>query len=194
MNKRLMITTAGLALLVAGCVQTRQTHPKRTAVEQLLISRAADHALAQANLTELKGKKVYLEEQYYFSDDSKYVLGTIRDFISLVGGLLVDSSDESEIIVEARSGALSIDSGESLVGFPEIPVPIPLAGTLTSPEVPFYKAQRQFSVAKLALLAYDTKSRKHLFSTGTLVGNSHHHYFKVLGFFQWTNTELPEKE
>lgn len=180
-------------VLVAGCTQTRQSEPKRTAVEELLLSRAADHALATADFGLLKNKKVYLEEKYFEATDGKYALAAVRDFMSLAGGLLVDAAGEADVIVEARSGALSIDSGNSLVGIPEVPFPIPAAGTLVTPEAPFFKADRQFSVAKLALLAYDAKTRKHLFSTGTLVGKSHHHYFRVLGFFRWVDTELPEK-
>lgn len=181
------------ALFAAGCTQTRQSEPKRTAVEELLLSRAADHALANADLALLKGKKVFLQEKYFEAVDSGYVLGAVRDFMSLAGALLVDAAGDADVIVEARSGALSIDSGNSLVGIPEVPFPIPAAGTLVTPEAPLFKAERQFSVAKLALLAYDAKSRKHLFSTGTLIGKSHHHYYRILGFFRWVATELPEK-
>jgi hypothetical protein len=185
--------TAGLlAVLTAGCVQTRQSEPKRTAVEERLLSRAADHALASADFAPLKDRKVYLDQTYYESTDKPYVLGAIRDFMSLAGALLMDERGEAEIIVEARSGALSIDSGSSLVGLPEMPVPIPLSGTVTSPEVPFYKAERQYSVAKLALLAYDAKTRKHVFSSGTLMGRSHQHYYRILGIINWTSSELPK--
>jgi len=189
-----LMTVALGGLFFCGCVQTRQSEPKRTAVEELLISRAADHALATADLGLLKDRKVFLEEKYYESTDKLYALGAVRDFMSLAGALLVDDKKDADLIVEARSGALSIDSGESLVGFPEMPVPIPFSGTFRSPEVPFYKADRQYSVAKLALFAYDAKTRKHVFSTGTLIGNSHHHYYKLLGLINWTSTELPEKQ
>ena len=187
------VTVTILAAALCGCVQTRQSEPKRTAVEELLISRAADHALASADLGLLKSKKVFLEEKYFESTDKPYVLGAVRDFMSLAGALLVDGKEDADLIVEARSGALSIDSGASLVGFPEMPIPIPFSGTLQSPEVPFYKADRQYSVAKIALFAYDAKTRKHEFSTGTLIGKSHHHYYKVLGLINWTSSELPEK-
>jgi hypothetical protein len=194
MKKNVSITLmSAIAVGLAGCVETRQSEPKRTAVEELLISRAADHALSTADFAGLKDKKVFLEEDYYESNDKAYVLGAIRDFMSLSGALLVDDRKEADIIVEARSGALSIDSGESLVGFPEMPVPIPFSGTFRTPEVPFYKADRQYSVAKLALLAYDARTRRHVFSTGTLIGRSYHHFFKFFGFINWTSTELPEK-
>jgi hypothetical protein len=194
MDVRGILLAATIGGLLGGCTQTRQSEPKRTAVEELLISRAADHALANADLGLLKDKKVFLEEKYFDGTDKSYALGAARDFMSLAGALLVDDKKEAEIIVEARSGALSIDSGASLVGFPEMPIPIPFSGTFKSPEVPFYKADRQYSVAKLALFAYAADSRRHMFSTGTLTGKSHHHYYKLLGLISWTSTELPEKK
>jgi hypothetical protein len=177
----------------AGCVATRTSEPKRTAIEQLLLSQAADNALGEMDVTSLAGKKVYLEEKYFESEDKLYVLGSIRELITTGGGLLQDAAATADIIVEARSGALSIDSGNTLVGLPEMPFPIPFAGSLVTPELPFYKADRQFSVAKIALLAYDAKSRAHVLSTGPSVGYSHHHYKRLLGFIKWTSTGLAEK-
>ncbi len=192
------LKSVGLAVVIGGlttgCVVTRQSEPKRTAVEQLLLSNAADAALAGVDLSPLNGKKVYLEEKYFESEDKPYVLGAIRELISAAGGQLQDAADTADIIVEARSGALSIDSGTSLVGFPEMPVPIPLSGTVVSPEVPFYKADRQFGVARIALLAYDAKDRQHFLSTGSQAGYSHHHYYRIFGFIKWTSSSLPEKQ
>ncbi|MGB0579387.1 MAG: DUF6655 family protein [Limisphaerales bacterium] len=183
---------AGL-ILSAGCSQTRQSEPKRTAVEELLLSRAADKALSGADFQMLRGKKVFLSDKYMKATDQEYALGAMRDYMSIAGALLVDAAGDAEVIVEARSGGLSIDSGNSLVGIPEVPFPIPAAGTLVTPEAPLYKSDKQHSVAKLALLAYDAETRKHLFSTGALIGKSHHHYYRFLGFFDWTATDLPEK-
>jgi len=173
---------------------TRQSEPKRTAVEQLLLSNAADSALADIDVSSLNGKKVFLEEKYFESEDKPYVLGAIRELISAGGGLLQSDAGAADVIVEARSGALSIDSGNSLVGLPEMPVPIPLSGTVVSPEVPFYKVDRQYGVARIALLAYDAKTRQHVLSTGSQAGYSHHHYYRILGFIKWTSTSLPEKK
>jgi hypothetical protein len=191
--KELLLCVVGLSL-VTGCVQTRQSEPKRTAVEQLLLSRAADHAVSAAELKPLRDRKVFLDDQYFEATDGRYAIGAVRDAISQAGGLLVVTAADSDVVVEARSGALSIDSGDSLVGIPEVPFPIPFSGTIQTPEVPFYKSERQFSTSKLALLAYDNKSRKHLFSTGVLLGKSHHHYYTFLGFFRWVSTDLPAKK
>jgi len=189
-----LLSIAMLTTLASGCVMTRQSEPKRTAVEQLLISTAVDESLAGIDLSPLNGKAVYMEEKYFDSEDKQYALGAIRELISAAGGRLQASAEGAEIIVEPRSGALSIDSGSSLVGFPEMPVPIPFSGTISSPEVPFYKSERQFGVAKIALFAYDNKTRQHLLSTGSAPGYSKHHYYKFFGFFRWTSTSIPEKK
>ncbi|MFT4688773.1 MAG: DUF6655 family protein [Verrucomicrobiia bacterium] len=196
MNPSLKEVFTGVLCLsfATGCVQTRQSEPKRSAVEQLLLSRAADHAVSAAELAPLRDRKVFVDDQYFEATDGKYAIAAVRDAISQAGGLLATSEAESEVVVEVRSGALSIDSSNSLVGIPEIPVPIPFSGTLQSPEVRFYKSEKQFSLSKLALLAIDTKSRKHLFSTGVLFGKSHHHYYTLFGFFRWISTDLPAKK
>ena len=95
-------------------------------------------------------------------------------------------------MVEARSGGLSIDAGDSLIGIPQSGLPIPLAGTLQIPELALYKANHQNSTAKLALLAYETKSREHYYSSGPMLGKAYHKYYKLLGIVQWNKTDIPE--
>lgn len=182
------------ALLAAGCVQTRVTEPKRAAVEQLLLSTAADRALEQADFVLFNGRKVYVDERYFESYDEEYVIGTIRNRISESGGLLVAELADAEVIVEPRSGALSTDAAESIIGLPSMPVPVPFAGTVTSPEVALYKSQKQFATAKIALFAYYKDSRVHLHSTGDLYGEAKHNYYTFLGFFKYTSSTLPSKQ
>ncbi len=184
-----------LALLLGvGCVQTRITEPARSAVEQLLLSTAADRAMQHVDLSIFNAKKVYVETNLFESYDAKYALGTIREALSQAGALLVNDSKSSEITVEARSGALSTDSNESLVGIPKMGLPIPLAGAFSTPEIALYKSQKQYSVAKLALFAYSTQSGAHVFTSGPQVGKAHNFYYQFLGYILYTSTDIPEKK
>src|ERR1700744_2503830 len=146
------------SFLLGGCVTNRTTDPARTATEQLLLSTAADRALQSANFTAFANQKVFLDTTYFDSYDSKYAIGTIRDALSRAGALLEDNVTNSDIIVEARSGALSIDSSVLLFGIPNMAVPVPLAGALQIPELAFYKSDKECSTAKIALLAFARKS------------------------------------
>src|SRR5829696_1805292 len=144
---------------IAGCLQTRLSEPPRTAVEQLLLSTAADRSLQRIDWEMFQEKKVFVDTNYFESYDKAYVLGTVRDLLSQHGALLATNANDAEIIIEPRSGALSTDSSSSLVGMPSMPIPIPFAGTFRSPELYFWKTEKVFSTAKIALFAYDQKSR-----------------------------------
>jgi len=196
MRRRNKWLTAGSALLAAwlaaGCTTEKNTTPARAATEQLLLSTAADRATRAAGLEIFAGRKVFLDAQYFDSYDSKYALGTIRDALSRAGALLMDSASNSEVIVEARSGALSIDTSDTLFGIPSFGIPLPLTGTIQTPEVAFYKSGKQISTAKFALLAIARDSRAHIYSSGPLDGKSSDNHYRLF-FVSWKHTDVPEK-
>jgi hypothetical protein len=181
-----------VGFLLTGCHSLKVSQPKRTAAEQLLLSTAADRGLHGVDLAPLRGKKVYLEEQYFRSYDQEYILGAIRELISKNGAFLVRKIDESEMVVEARCGGLGIDARTSLFGIPEIPIPIPMVGTLATPEIALYKAELYDSTGKFALFAYDNSTGGYVHSTGSLAGKAYFNYYKLLGFFNWRSTDIPE--
>lgn len=187
-----------LGALMSGCTLSTMTNPPRSATEQLLISTAADRAINAYQVSVLDvfaGKKVYVDGTYLESYDSKYVLGTVRDALSRAGARLVPTLTNSEIVVEPRSGALSIDSGSSLLGIPQIGAPVATTGAVALPEIAIYKSTHQQAIAKLALLAYETKSGERVYSSGTLSGQSYNNEYKLLlGLFDWIRTDIPEKK
>ena len=180
------------ALLLNGCTTIKTTDPARTATEQLLLSTAVDHALKSANLTNFANRKVFLDTTYFDSYDSKYAIGTIRDALSRAGVLLEDNVTNSDIVMEARSGALSTDNSTYLFGIPNIGVPIPLAGVVQTPELAIYKSEKQSSTAKIVLLAFTRESRLHVYSSGPLDGKSYNNHYKII-FVSWGITDIPEK-
>ncbi|HWD20548.1 MAG TPA: DUF6655 family protein [Verrucomicrobiae bacterium] len=187
------LLAASFMWLGTGCTTTKQTEPARAASEQLLLSTAADRALAKADFSDFAGQKIFLDNSNYESYDSKYVIGAIRDSLSRAGGLLVKTAAEADLIVEARSGGLSIDSSDSLLGIPASGLPIPLAGAVQIPELALYKSEKEFSIAKLALLAYTNKTGAHFYSSGPLVGKAFDKNFKLIGMISWVRTDVPEE-
>jgi hypothetical protein len=181
------------ALLLPGCTTNKTTTTTRSATEQLLLSTAADHALQKVGLEIFAGKKVFLDATYFDSYDSKYVLGTIRDAISRAGARLESNLTNSDVIIEARSGALAINDSSSMFGIPALTVPVPLAGSLQTPELAFYKVEKQRSVAKIALLAFVRQSQAHVYSSGPLDGKSYDKRYKIF-FVSWIRTDVPEKQ
>jgi hypothetical protein len=190
-NLILAALAAPMLLWSSGCTTMRQTDPARTATEQLLLSTAADRAVEEVTLAQFANKKVFLDTNYFDSYDSKYAIGAIRDALSRAGALLMAESKDSEITIEARSGALSTDDRTYLLGLPAMGVPIPLAGTVSTPELALYKSSKQSSTAKFAVLAYMTQSREHVFSSGSMVGKAYNNYFNIV-FVPLHRTDVPE--
>lgn len=153
-------------LAVAGCTTVRSSDPQRTATEQLLISTAADKAAESLTLDLPKNQLVFVDAQNFEGYDGKYAIGAIRDHLLRQGLRLTNDRSKAETIVEIRSGALSIDERSMLVGLPKLEIPIPLAGTFSSPEIAFYKRETQQGIAKFAATSYDAKQ-------GTLISFSH---------------------
>jgi hypothetical protein len=181
-----------VSFIFDGCTTNNNTSPARSATEQLLLSTAADDALKSANLSLFANHKVFLDTNYFDSYDSKYALGTVRDALSQHGAILEDFRTNSDIIIEARSGALSIDNSTFLFGLPSIGAPIPLSGGIQTPELAFYKSQKQNSFAKIALLAYSEGSGSHIYSSGPLHGKAYNNHYNLL-FISWIRTDIPEK-
>lgn len=176
----------------SGCASNDVTNPPRSATEQLLISTAMDHAMTNADLSYFANKKVFLDASYFDSYDEKYAFGEIRDALSSAGALLVDKVADCDLVVEARAGALSIDYNSSLFGIPSMGIPVPLSGSLSIPELPFFKSEDQRAYGKIALLAYDYKTRKHYYSTGPMIGKSYNYYHEIF-LFSWNSTDIPAK-
>jgi len=194
METRWIWAAAVLGLLAGGCTTTKQTAPARAASEQLLLSTAADRAIARADFTGFTNKAVFLDPAYFESYDQKYVLGQIRDAISQNGAVLASSASNADIILEPRSGGLSLDTSSSLLGIPASGLPVPFAGAVEIPEIALYRSDLEFSIAKFALLAYARKEGTHFYSSGPLVGKAYLKNYKIIGMISWKRTDVPEEE
>ena len=181
-----------LAAAFCGCRTVRESTPARTATEQLLLSTAANNAVADQRFTWLEGKKTFVEDKYFESYDKGFVVGTIRERLAAGGALLVRSQEEAEVIVEIRSAALSMDNSDTLFGIPSMSLPIVLTGMpVQTPELALYKSKHSNALAKLALFAYERASGQYLRSVNPMLGRADLHLYKIV-FISWRKTDVPE--
>jgi hypothetical protein len=174
MSRFWTVALAGLLVaLLSGCTTVRQTDPQRTATEQLLISTAADRAAASIVLDLGPERKAFLDATNFEGIDGKYAIAAIRSSLLKKGTRTVADKKDADTIVEIRSGALSIDKRETLVGLPSIDIPIPLAGDFGTPEIALYKSEEQEGIAKFAATAYDAKDGRFLGESTPPLGRSH---------------------
>ena len=94
----------------------------------------------------------------------------MRERLCASGALLVKTEDKAEVIVEVRSGALSMDTSQFLVGLPAMTLPVPLTGLVPTPQLGLYVKDSFNSTAKFALFAYERASGRFLQSAGPMLG------------------------
>ena len=200
-NNNLLVIKLSLILLVCvctGCVnKIRMTEPARSLAEELLVSTSIDRSLSSLDseaIGRLKGFKVFISSTYIKTLDQEYLIGSLRDLLLSNGALVVDALEDAEMIVEIRSGANSLDNSTATLGISEDQsLPNPVTGApVALPEIAFYKKENNYAATKIAIIAYQAKSREHVFSSGTLLGGAYDKHFQLLGILRLRFTDVPE--
>ena len=166
-----------LLTLMPGCTSARQSNTARTAREQLLISNAVDQALAKIDFAAFQGSKVFLDDKYLECTDKGYVVGSIRHRLMINGASIAAKAEEADVAMELRSGGVGTDNADSYLGIPAIVLP----GMLTLPEVKLVTRGRQTALAKIGLVAYDTKTQQLLGAGGVSSSQADDSNLYVLG-------------
>ena len=181
-----------LAMLV-GCGTTRMSDSKRTATEQLLVSQAIDGAVMRVDVRPLAGRKVFLETAFMDDvEDGKYLESALRHQLMASGCLLAKDRDSSEVVVEARAGAVGTDRSSVLLGIPATSVT--LKGNETStPELVLAKRSEQRGVAKLSIYAYERESGQPVWQSGEEHVASHARDRWLFGAGPWQDGEIHDE-
>lgn len=171
----IMLSAILIITVASGC----GTMVKRDATQQLLSSDAVDRTIEQIDFRDLSGKTVYLDTQYIQAVkgvgfvNSPYIISSLRQQLVAARCLLQDKKEDAEYVVEARIGALGIDSHEITYGIPAsnglstaasfVPTAPPIPSI---PEISFAKKKDQLAAAKIAVFAYNRKTRQPVWQSG----------------------------
>ena len=163
------------AALSGGCGTTRE----HQATEQLVVSDAVDRSVQDMDFRPLSGRKVYLDNSYLRHVrgpgfvNAEYVISALRQQIVAAGCLIQDSSQDADIIIEARIGTLGADNHLVTYGIPENNAVNSAASLIsktpilpTIPEIAFARRDAREAAAKIAAFAYDRKTRKPIWQSG----------------------------
>jgi hypothetical protein len=169
-----------LSLCLVGCGRI----VSQKATDQLIAGDAVDRSVAQIDFRILTGKKIFLDSQYVNKTvpgvgfvTSDYIVSSIRQKMMCDGCLLQEKMDEADFIVEMRIGALGADGHEIIFGMPPnnymslaatvTPTSSPAAAILPSmPELSVAKKDDQMAAAKIALFAYNRRTREPIWQSG----------------------------
>ena len=196
MNTRRVAAFIGaLCILTAlvGCGTMRETLPARSAMEQLLVSTAADRAIEKMPADGIEGKRVFVDASNLECYDKPYVVQRIRQTVLDNDGRLAENRQDAQVVLEVASGGLSINRRDYLLGLPSIPLPIPFAGeTLKLPELPIFKVIFYRGKAKLLFNAIDPTTNSQLYELPVCYGKSLDSFWWILLFGPFERSDLPK--
>ena len=174
-NRLVMFMIALLSGFVVGCGTTREYN----ATQQLVMSDAVDRSISSIDFRPMSGRKVYLDTSYLRHVkgggfvNSEYATSALRQQIVAAGCLIQDTSQDAEIIIEARIGTLGADDHRVTFGIPEnkglasAVSLIPGAPAIQSiPEIAFARRESREAAAKIAAFAYDRDTRIPVWQSG----------------------------
>ena len=167
------------------------------------MSEAANRAIDQLSAATLRDRKVYVEMKYLTaatqpSDDFSYLVGELRAKLLLNGVRLVNERENSQIVLEVRSGGLGIDRKDSLIGIPSLV--FNTSGStgnnvpFVSPEIALVKSQWQRGYASVAFIAYWNDSGEVIANSGPFLGRTLREDFWFLGTGPKTVGNVPPAE
>lgn len=176
----------GLALLLGGCASTSETHPGRTATEQLLVARAADRAVEGLILPIPVGSRVFVDDAYFRAETAAYAVSAIRSALSDAGYALVATRGEADAVFELRAGALSLEQMRRVFGLPDMRVPINDTFNVVSiPELSVYSRRDRVGVAEFSGFLYDPRTGAPLGAVLPMTGEFRIRSHKLLMIIAW---------
>ncbi len=176
--------------ICGGCGATRS----RVATEQLLVSDAVDDAVASIDFRHLAGRKVFFDSKYIRNVkgagfvNADYIISSLRQQMIAADCRMVESHADADVIAEARVGTLGADGNEVTYGIPASNA-LSTAATLVPgapiipaiPEISFARKEGQVGAAKIAVFAYERKTGRPVWQSGTARSRSTSQDFWLFG-------------
>jgi hypothetical protein len=170
-----------------GCaVSTQVTNTQRSSVEQQLLVRSFERALAGLNTEQLKGKAIAVDF-YGLTSDSDFAREFFTAWLQSQRVQIATTPKEAELRLKVFAPVLAVDQGQSFVGAPSFTVPF--LG-LAVPEIPLFKDIRHSGHAEVEIYTIDADSGKFIDKSPTAVGAAQYDDYTVLLVINFTRTDV----
>lgn len=179
-------------LMTTGCSVARKTTTDRTAVEMALLSSAAERVMNKyEDPAALAGMSFFLDISELKAVDSEYVISALRLDLLKAGLNEAASRDDADLVVRPRTAVHGIDDSEVLLGIPAVPIVIPGAGSVETPELALFKRIYQRATSKFGAYAQRRDDGSLAFNWGEEWGRAFYTRWTILVFINFRTTDLP---
>ena len=166
----------------AGC----GTAIQKNGTEQLLLSDSVDRAIDQLDLSPMAGRRIFLDTEYmktfkganvYINSD--YIISALRQKLITTGCQIQKTLDEADYVLEARVGALGLDTMEVTYGIPSSNGVGAAASALSGvpavpsiPEISVGKRNAGMGISKIVVFAYHRDTGVPVWQSGAAIARS----------------------
>ncbi len=185
------------AFFFSGCATVRVTDPAETATQEFLESQATRLAIQNVVADQLRDRKVFVDSSYLTTvrQDSYgqstqqspqpylFLLAELRAKLLLSGARLMEKREQAEIVVEPRTGGISVDHLEYLLGIPNLTIPTEGVASVPfqTPEFAILKSIKQYGFSSVAFVAYWRDTGELVASSGPFVGRTSRQDYFIFG-------------
>jgi hypothetical protein len=184
-------TCAGcVLLLLSGCTVSRNvTLTPRSSIEQQLLVRSLERALAQIDLQQFKNRRVFVQT-YGLTADREFALEFIKAHFQERGLDLVGDEKSAELHLKVFLGAFGVDRAEQLIGIPKAVAPVI---SVPTPEIALFKSARSHGYAEVEIFAFDEKANRFVGKTPRAIGRAKYDDYTLMLFINFNLDDLDEK-
>jgi hypothetical protein len=181
----------GLAIFwLTGCAISSQiTNTSRSSIEQELLVRALERAMARLDTQKLKDKSVAVEF-YGLTPDKDFAREYFIAWLQTQQVRIASNPTQAQLRLKVFASVLAVDQGQSFVGTPAFTVP--LIG-FVMPEIPVFKDIEHSGHAEIKVMVADNQTGDFVNESAPAVGESQHDDYTVLIVVHFTRSDLDKR-
>ncbi len=178
-----------LAFLAVGCSATRVTLTARSGLEQELLVRSLERAVARVDVSGFTGGKRVAVELYALTKDQAFAKEFVTAQLEARGVTVVQDKGKADLWLKVFATVLGVDNGQTLFGAPALVVPVVNIGT---PEIALFKWVRTRGHSEVEIFSYDPHTDQFIAATPPAEGRAKYDEFTVLILISFTVEDLKE--
>ena len=176
-------------LLVGCAVSSQITNTPRSSIEQELLVRAFERAMASLDTQKLKDKSVVVEF-YGLTPDKDFAKEYFTAWLQSQRVRIASDPKQAQLRLKVFAPVLAVDQGQSFVGTPAFTVP--LIG-FVMPEVPLFKNIEHSGHAEIKISLADNQTGDFIDESAPVVGKAQHDDYTILIVVHFTRSDLDKR-
>lgn len=180
---------AVLAVGATGCSARQVTLTERSGIEQELLVRSLERAVARLDLARLRDRRVVLE-LFALTGDQAFAREFLATGLEARGVRVVGDGEAADLRLRVFASILGVDKGETLLGIPAVQVPV--VG-VPFPEIALFKWVRHRGLVEVQMYAFDPATGRFVGRIPDGVGRAKFDQFTVLFVISFTVSDLDER-